>query len=164
MRKLFLAIALAAVAGASPAAAGQHEALFRRNHAPAEDLAAYADARLAALKAGLQLKSEQEKNWPALETALREVAKAQLSRMAERGEKTPPAFESDPLGALQLRAQMMTQRAAELDKIATAAKPLYDSLDEAQKRRFGPLLRSALERRAHGARHMGQGGFGAGPD
>lgn len=149
---------------ASAAMAGPSEALFRRNHAPAEDLAAYADARLAALKAGLQLRPEQEKNWALLETALRDAAKEQIARMAEWRDKAPPAFESDPLAAMQRRAQSMTLRAAELERIAAAAKPLYESLDDAQKRRFGPLLRPALERRNRGMRHMGQGGFGTGPD
>ena len=35
----------------------------------AEDVAALTDARVAGLKAGLKLTAEQEKNWPAVETA-----------------------------------------------------------------------------------------------
>ena len=42
----------------------------------AEDVAAFTDARVAALKAGLKLTAEQEKNWPAVETAIRDLAKA----------------------------------------------------------------------------------------
>ena len=50
--------------------AGPHHPKFS-----AEDFAAFTDARIAALKAGLRLTPAQEKNWPALETALREQAK-----------------------------------------------------------------------------------------
>ena len=35
----------------------------------------------------------------------------------------------------------MTARAASLKKLADAAEPLYKSLDDGQKRRFGMLLR-----------------------
>jgi len=39
-------------------------------HPSAEDAAAFTDARIAGLKAGLKLTPEQEKNWPAVETAI----------------------------------------------------------------------------------------------
>lgn len=81
MRKFLLVVALALVACASAAQGGTHEAVFRRNLVPAEDLVAYADARIAALKVGLRLKPEQEKDWPPLEAALREAAKAQIQRI-----------------------------------------------------------------------------------
>ena len=35
----------------------------------------------------------------------------------------------------------MTQRAADLEKLIAAAKPLYNSLDDGQKRRFAELMR-----------------------
>src|SRR4051812_30287956 len=50
----------------------------------AEDFAAFTDARVAGLKAGLKLTAEQEKNWPAVEAAIRDVAKQRGERMAER--------------------------------------------------------------------------------
>jgi hypothetical protein len=59
--------------------AGAHHPKFS-----AEDFAAFTDARIAALKAGLKLTPEQEKNWPALEAALRERAKARAARIAEK--------------------------------------------------------------------------------
>jgi len=40
-----------------------------------------------------------------------------------------------------MRSQWMTQRAADLDKLIAAAKPLYESLDVGQKRRFAELMR-----------------------
>ena len=47
-----------------------------------EDRAAFLDARIAALKAGLALNSEQEKNWPPLESAMRDLAKQRAVRFA----------------------------------------------------------------------------------
>jgi zinc resistance-associated protein len=42
---------------------------------------------------------------------------------------------------LRQGADAMTTRAANLKKLADAAEPLYKSLDEGQKHRFGMLLR-----------------------
>src|SRR5258708_22983463 len=50
----------------------------------AEDIAALTDARVAGLKAGLKLIAEQEKNWPAVEAAIRDLAKDRSDRMKER--------------------------------------------------------------------------------
>jgi hypothetical protein len=164
MRKALLVVTFAAVACVSTAQAGPHEAVFNRARMSTEDIAAYADARIAALKAGLRLTPEQEKNWPALETALREAAKEQAARVEAWRDNTPPGLYEDPLGALQRRAKSMIARAGELDRIATAASPLYATLDSAQKRRFGALIRAALERRIRSTRLTGIGGFGSGPD
>src|SRR5262245_40147201 len=46
-----------------------------------EDRAALTDARIAGLKAGLKLTPAQEKNWPAVEAALRDRAKLRADRM-----------------------------------------------------------------------------------
>src|SRR5277367_833024 len=47
-----------------------------------EDRAAFLDARIAALKAGLVLNAEQEKNWAPLESAMRDLAKQRAERFA----------------------------------------------------------------------------------
>src|ERR1700674_501286 len=47
-----------------------------------DDMRAFADARLAALHAGLGLTPDQEKSWPAFEQASREMAKLRLDRIA----------------------------------------------------------------------------------
>src|SRR5476649_95452 len=101
-----------------------------------EDIAAFSDARVAAVHAGLKLTAEQEKNWPAVESALRDVAKQRSERFAARASADRP---TDPLERLTLRADAMTQRGAALKKLADAAGPLYKSLDEGQKRRFAML-------------------------
>lgn len=66
------------IAGASVALAQQQQTPQRdmpRWQPNAEDAAAFADARIAGLKAGLKLTTEQERHWPALEQALRDAAR-----------------------------------------------------------------------------------------
>lgn len=104
----------------------------------AEDVAAFADARIAALHAGLKLTAEQEKSWPAVESALRELAKQRSERFAAHASANRP---NDPIERLALRAETMESRGAALKKLAAAAGPLYKSLDQAQKHRFVLLAR-----------------------
>jgi zinc resistance-associated protein len=165
MRKSFrVAIAALALSYAPCALAQDAEPFSRPQRFSAQDLSAFADARIAALKAGLQLKPEQEKNWASLESAMRDIAKARIARVEEWREDPPAKFDVDPLGALQRRAKNLNLRAGELEKLAAAGKPLYDTLDEAQKRRFGALIRVAIEdhmRGPHGMHgpHGGPGGM-----
>src|SRR6185312_2919022 len=105
----------------------------------AADMGAFTDARVAALHAGLKLNADQEKNWPAVETALRDLAKVRSERFAARASAEKP---KDPLERLTTRADAMESRGAALKKLADAAKPLYTSLDEAQKHRFMVLARA----------------------
>lgn len=170
MRKtLFVAVAALAVSCASVGYAAQAEPFSRPRRFSSEDMSAFTNARIAAMKAGLMLTADQEKNWPALETAMREIDTARMARREEMREKGGfGALESDPLGALQTRAKALTSRAAELEKLSAAARPLYDSLDDAQKRRFGSLLKATIQQRmgpgrGHGRGHghgMWGGGFG----
>ena len=105
----------------------------------AEDRSAFTDARIAALKAGLKLTPEQEKNWPALEAAIRDMSKARADRMAARGNEQPPA---DPVESLHRRAEALGTAAVNLKKLGDAEEPLYKSLDDAQKQRFQVLTRA----------------------
>jgi hypothetical protein len=58
----------------------------------AEDFAAFTDARIAALKSGLQLKPTQEKKWFALETASTTARCAKgFSRLTEVGTRKLPS-------------------------------------------------------------------------
>ena len=125
----------------------------------AEDVAAFTDARIAGLKAGLKLTAEQEKHWPAVETAIRDLAKERADRMKDRPDRREARRGDDNaqrrrrMRSTRLRqgADAMTTRAASLKKLADAAEPLYKSLDDGQKRRFGhaaPHGRPA--RRGHG--------------
>lgn len=137
------------VAFAEPAEHGHHQF-------SAEDLSAFTDAKIAGLKAGLKLTPAQEKNWPALETALRDIAKTRAAHAAEAREKFKEHHDHpDLLEGLRFHSKLLAARAAETDKLADAAKPLYDSLDDAQKHRFGVLLHAIAKGHPHG--HWGHG-------
>jgi hypothetical protein len=109
-----------------------------------DDMRAFADARLAALHAGLGLTPDQEKNWPAFEQAAREMAKLRLDRFAaaagSRRDRAPQQQQaSDPAERMHRRAAVMTETGNTLKKVADAMDPLYKSLDDGQKRRFAML-------------------------
>jgi hypothetical protein len=103
----------------------------------AEDVTAFTDARIAGLKAGLKLTPDQEKSWPAVETAIRDLAKQRADRIKQRIDRRT---ERDAIARLRNGATAMTARADGLKKLADAAEPLYKSLDDGQKRRFAVLL------------------------
>jgi hypothetical protein len=75
------------------------------------DRAAFADARIAAVHAGLKLTPDQEKLWPPVEAAVRDFAKLRIDRA---------------------NARMDAQK-------NDAADPLYKTLDDGQKRRLAIL-------------------------
>ncbi len=123
----------------------------------AEDIGALGDARIAAIHAGLKLNAEQEKNWPAVESALRDLNKQRSERFTARASADRP---KDPIERLALQADAMTQRGAALKKVADAAAPLYKSLDEGQQHRFVLLAQLGSEHGSRGQRgHHGQGGW-----
>ena len=103
-----------------------------------EDMRAFGEARLAALKAGLTLTPDQEKNWPAFEQAARDFGKVRMERRTAM-RNAPPS--DDPVERLRQRATSLTDTGAALKKLADATDPLYKSLDENQKRRFAILNR-----------------------
>jgi hypothetical protein len=106
-----------------------------------EDRAAFVDARIAALKAGLELTPDQAKNWPDFEKALRDMAQVRAERVAAReaAEQNPDKALSAPFDRLGQRADNMAKASAALKRIAETGKPLYTSLDDAQKARFKKL-------------------------
>jgi zinc resistance-associated protein len=127
----------------------------------AQDIAAFGDARIAAVHAGLKLTPEQEKNWPAVEAALRDMAKQRSERFAARASADKPA---DPIERLNLRADAMTQQGAALKKLADAAGPLYKSLDDGQKHRLLVLAKlGGPEQGGWRGRHGGPGDRHHGP-
>src|SRR5579863_588182 len=148
MKAALCAAALAALLASAPFAAGTFAATddSAQQHArfSPEDRAAFIDARIAALKAGLELNAEQEKNWPALESAMRDLAKERAARFAAWREKREAGGDEaatiNPIDRLTRASQFLSARAADLEKLAGAAKPLYDSLDDGQKRRFAMLF------------------------
>src|SRR3977135_3335340 len=85
MRKFAIAgIAALAIAG-STAVYAQHRQWFHHHERMnPEDRAAFADARIAAVHAGLKLTPDQEKLWPPVETAVRDFAKLRIDRANAR--------------------------------------------------------------------------------
>jgi len=123
---------------APDAAQQQRDDAAQRWRPTAEDLAALADARVAALKTGLKLTPEQERHWPAVEAAIRDFTKERFARVQARRDAPRP---SDPIEGLRRRADQMSNTATALKRLADAADPLYKSLDDGQKRRFAMLAR-----------------------
>jgi LTXXQ motif family protein len=134
-----------------------------------EDRAAFVDARIAAVHAGLKLTPDQEKLWPPVEAAVRDFAKLRIDRINAQvkamGEGRDQQREEDPVTRLRERADNMVVSAAAMKKIADAADPLYKALDDSQKRRLAILTHHG--RRGEGWRHrwMQRGmGHDGGPD
>jgi hypothetical protein len=126
------------------------------------------DARIADLKAQLRLSEDQGKHWADVQSALHDIAKNRAKRTlaAAADVETGRAF-SDPSGTkednaksrevspdrkldaaapddideMQRSADNLTTRAAEVRKLAAAVKPLYDSLDDHQRRRLVQFVR-----------------------
>jgi LTXXQ motif family protein len=112
-----------------------------RNWRPSvEDMRAFGEARLAGLKAGLALTAEQEKTWPAFEQAARDFTKLRIDRMSAAANAQPSA-EANPAERMNRRATAMVETGNALKKLSDATGPLYNGLDEGQKRRFAMLSR-----------------------
>jgi hypothetical protein len=118
------------------------------------DLKAITDARIGIVKAALQLTPEQEKYWPALEQAIRDRAQARQQRMAALDTVLNQEQEVDLFKLLKGRADALSQKAATLERLAAAWQPLYQSLNDDQKRRMRfvvvnllPAVRDAFETR-----------------
>jgi len=110
-------------------------------HPSAEDLKSLTDARVAMIKAALQLTPDQEKYWPAVEEAIRARAKnrqARLEKVAELRDSGPmdALHERNPVELMQRRAERLGQRAADLKKVADAWEPLFKTLSPDQKKRM----------------------------
>ncbi|MGB8743031.1 MAG: Spy/CpxP family protein refolding chaperone [Xanthobacteraceae bacterium] len=115
---------------------------FRR-HLSAADVAAFTDARVAAMKAGLELTPDQAKNWPAFEQAVRDMAQLRIDRIKAREaqDQQQSQQQMSPFDRMSRRADNMAKTSAALKKVAEAGAPLYQSLDDAQKGRFTMLAR-----------------------
>jgi zinc resistance-associated protein len=114
-----------------------------------EDHATLVEAKIAALKTGLKLTTEQEKNWESLEKVLREVAAARSARRAEARQQASDMLDKDEvIAGMKLGARLLKARSEDLEKVSEAAAPLFASMDEAQKHRFALLLHTFAGRSA----------------
>jgi hypothetical protein len=163
MHKLLVMAATVLVAGSfvASALAQQPRAAREDNRPTVNQLVAQDEARLARLKAELRLKEDQEGDWKNFEAALLDLSRRRAERFVEwwdKGverakqareararertrEKEPQAPRPMTLAeGLRLRAEVMEKHAADLKKIADAAEPLFDKLDEPQKLRLSQLV------------------------
>ncbi len=108
------AIAALAIAGSTVAYA-QHNRWFHDHmRMSSEDRAAFTDARIAGVKAGLKLNPDQEKLWPPVETAVRDFAKLRIDRAnarmnAQRNDSQDQQKPDDPVTRLRDRADTMAR-------------------------------------------------------
>ncbi len=112
----------------------------KRVFSPA-DRAAFLDARIAALHAGLKLTQEQEKLWPAVEIAVRAAAKDAMARRQKFKDAPAPASLVD---RLRRCGENAVARGQNLEAIADAAAPLYATLSEDQKQRLPVLMHGLM--------------------
>ena len=138
---------------ASPQAYAQVPAAGAIDRLTAGDVSAITDARINLVKAALQLTPDQEKMWPAVEDAIRARAKDRQARiqnaakrLGELREKSPieALRDRNPIEFLHRRADVLSQRAADLKKLADAWQPLYQSLSPDQKQRMPVLAMRVL--------------------
>jgi Spy/CpxP family protein refolding chaperone len=122
------------------------------------------DAKLAGMKAALNLTPEQEKLWPAFETAVRDAAKARREAMMARREGMEEGQRPSPIAMMTQMSERLAKASDEIKKVADAATPLYNSLDDTQKGHFGPLMRMLRGGEGHrGGGHSERGPMGPKP-
>lgn len=98
-------------------------------------------ARLAGMKAGLELTPDQVTLWNPLEAAIMDAFKSHMEsmmKMREGGERMSASERMDVM------ASRMEQGAAHLKAVAEAAKPLFAGLDPMQKHKFDVLARGMM--------------------
>jgi hypothetical protein len=170
MRKFTVAaVAVLALAGSTAVYAQYHPWLrehMQHMRMTPEDRAAFLDARIAAVHAGLKLTPDQEKLWPPVEAAVRDFAKLRIDRAnarmnalqnqspdAQKSPDTQTQRDDNPIARLRERAETMAASAEAMKKSADAADPLYKTLDDAQKRRLAILTHREGRFGGEGWRH-----------
>jgi hypothetical protein len=165
-KPVIAATAALALIGSSLVYAQQQNARGHRHLNP-ERFARVANARIAAIKAGLELTPDQAAKWGPYQQALQDLIQYRVQRMQARqaaqqqagqagqaapaGQNAqasnPPAHHrggGDPFARLSRRADGMTAASPVLKKVAEAGEPLYQSLSDAQKARFRMMTRLLL--------------------
>jgi zinc resistance-associated protein len=146
LKPMIAATAVLAIAGSStlyaqqqlggPSGGDQNPRVEQQYRPSADDIKAFTDARIAALRAGLELTPQQETNWPPFEQAVRDLAAQVAERVEARENSGEQKSTPSPFDRLQRRADAMARLATALKGVADAGTPLYQSLTDAQQRRF----------------------------
>ena len=101
-----------------------------------QDRAAFLDARLAALKAGLELNADQEKLWAPLEQTIRDG----VTKAIQMHQKFAGSRPHNPMQRLMRYSKIASARANFLRSFVDAAQPLYAKLTPEQKHRLPMLM------------------------
>jgi hypothetical protein len=149
IKKIAVATTAVLITASTLAYAAETSSTVGMRHPSAADLNALTDARVGIIKAALQLTPDQEKYWPAVEEAIRARAKsrqARVERVAELRDSSPmeAVGERNPVELMQRRAEILSQRAADLKKLADAWEPLYKTLTPDQKKRMAFATYAAM--------------------
>ena len=148
MLKLLATGATALFVTLSPTAFAQTPSAAAPGQISVADWNKLTDLRVDLMKAALQLTPDQQKLWPAVESAIRARAKDRQARLAKIAETVGRhADESsvevmrnrDPIAFLKRRSEALAQRSADLNKLAEAWQPLYKTLSPEQKQRMVAL-------------------------
>ena len=131
-------------AAAQPDAAAS-KAEDMRASAVKADHAAFFDAHVAALHAGLGLAPDQEAMWPPVEQAIRGFARMR-AEMMRRPEADTDNADQSPMQELKRTSEQLLARGQALKALADASEPLYQSLNPDQKRRLPVLLEGLAPR------------------
>jgi hypothetical protein len=99
-------------------------------------LRAFFDARLAGLRAGLELTPEQAPLWTPVEAAIRDLAKAHAAAHRDTGDDEP----TDALGQLKRMSERLIRGGQTMKALADATAPLLATLTDDQKDRLPKLL------------------------
>ena len=101
-------------------------------------------ARLAGMKAGLQLTADQDKLWNPFVSAVEDAFKSRMETMREMMKTREGGQRMSPVNRMEFMAGHMANAAAELKTISETAKPLYASFDDTQKHNFELLGRGMM--------------------
>ena len=107
------------------------------------------DAQLKGMKTSLRLTADQEKDWDAFESAVKDAAKARVVALQKE-----QSGNLSPMDLLNAKAERSAQGGADLENIVDSAKPLYASLDDAQKHKFITLGRMLVPEHGQFAKEM----------
>ena len=75
------------------------------------------------------------------QSVIRDAGKARSDRWTQARERMNTGERPSPVERLSLMADHLEKNAEELRKVAVAGKPLYEGLNDEQKRAFGSLMR-----------------------
>jgi hypothetical protein len=107
------------------------------------------DAQLKGMKTSLRLTADQEKDWAPFESAVKDAEKARVIALQKE-----QSSNLSPMDRNSAKADRFAQSQADLEKIIEAAKPLYQSLDGAQKHKFIALGRMLVPERGQFAKEV----------